>query len=70
MDLSINFDFFLIFQIYTQIHTQKLNIFFLKFKLPYSKLAARSPNPNPYTKKIENPNPNLSLWVFCLIKSD
>jgi len=69
MDLSINFDFFLIFQIYTQIHTQKLNIFFLKFKLPYSKFA-RSPNPNPYTKKIENPNPNLSLWVFCLIKSD
>jgi len=24
MDLGINFDFFLIFKIYTQIHTQKL----------------------------------------------
>jgi hypothetical protein len=29
MDLGINFDFFLIFKFDTQIHTQKLNFFFI-----------------------------------------
>jgi hypothetical protein len=37
MDLSINFDFFLIFKIDTQIHTQKL--FFFNFKLCHSIFA-------------------------------
>jgi hypothetical protein len=40
MDLGINFDFFLIFKIDTQIHSQKIIFFY--FKLFYSKFARDS----------------------------
>ena len=68
MDLSINFDFFLIFKIYIQIHTRKI-IFFLYFKLSYSKFARDLQNTqtqNQNSQKIENPNPDLNLWVLCV----
>jgi len=45
MDLSINLDFFLIFKIDTQIHTQKKKFFSLYFKLSFSKFARDSQNP-------------------------
>ena len=50
----------------TQIHTQKLKFFF-EFKLSNSKFAKDLQNTqtqNPNTQKIENPNPDLNLWVF------
>jgi len=54
MDLSINFDFFLIFKIDAQ------NLFFY-LKLSYSKFARDLQNTqtqNSNTQKIENPNLN------------
>ena len=55
MDLSINFDFFLIFKIYTQFHIQKL-IFFLYFKLSYSNLQiiCKILKPKPKTQILKN----------------
>ncbi len=43
VDLSISFDFFLIFKIDTQIHTQKIKIFFY-LKLSFSNFARNSQN--------------------------
>ena len=66
MDLSVNFDFFLVFKIDIQIHAQTL-LFFLYFKLYNSKFARDFKNTqskNPNTKKTENPNPDQNLWVF------
>ena len=48
MDLGINFDFFLIFKIDTQIHIQK--IIFFNFKLPFSKFARDSKNTQTQTQ--------------------
>ena len=55
--------FFLCVKLIISIHTQKL-IFFLYFKLSYSKFARDLQNTqtqNPNTQNIENPN--LKLWV-------
>jgi len=59
--------FFLVFLIYTQIHTQKLTIYFLYFKLFNSKFSRDSQNTqtktqNPNTQKIENANQDFNLW--------
>jgi len=51
IDLSINFDFFLVFKIDTQIHTQKIN----------EKDSQNTLTQNSNTQKIENSNTNLNL---------
>ncbi len=59
MDLSINLKNLKKIKIDTQ-------IFFLYFKLSNSKFARDLQNTstqNPDTQKIENPNPDLNLWV-------
>jgi len=55
MDLSINFDFFLIFKIDTQIHTQKLNFHFLILNdlIRYLQEICKIPKPNLKTQILE-----------------
>jgi hypothetical protein len=55
MDLSINFDFFLIFKIDTQIHTQKLNFHFLilNYLIRYLQEICKIPKPNLKTQILE-----------------
>ena len=55
MDLSINFDFFLIFKIDTQIHTQKLNFNFLilNYLIRYLQEICKIPKPNLKTQILE-----------------
>jgi len=71
MDLSINLEKLeKKIKIDTQINTQKLKIFFV-FKLSNSKSVKDLQNTqNPNTQKIENPNPDLNLWVFGVHLSD
>jgi hypothetical protein len=65
MDLSIKF-FFLILKIDTQIHTQKLNLFFFILNYLIRNFArdlqnTQTQTQNSITQKIKNPNPNLNL---------
>jgi hypothetical protein len=69
MDLGINFDFFLVFlNLYSNPYP-KYKIFFFVFWIIQFEICKRleknlNPNPNPNTQQIENPNPDLNLWVL------
>ena len=69
MELSINLEKLEKIKIDTQIYTQKLKKKILYFKLSYFKFARNLQNTqtqtqNLNTQKIENPNPDLNLWVL------
>ena len=65
MDLSINFIFFLLFKIDTQIYTQKINFIFILNCL-FRNLQEIKKTENSNTQKTENSNPNSNFWALDL----
>ena len=67
IDLSINFDFFLIFKIDTQIHTQKLEFFTCILNYLIRNLQEICKNTQTQNiQKIENSNPEPFGFFGCI----